>query len=116
MDLLWIVLVFMIGFTVGAFFAFLLGKRFLSEKEKTLYERWKRREKIKQRAWSTKLSHDLKNPLFLIQAFTWTYLDKLKQQKASPSELKRTSKKMAETLNRQANKALGILKEASQKK
>ena len=101
-----------LGLAAGAFFAFLLGHRFLRRENRKLYDRWLRAEISKRRTWLNHLTHDLKNPLFLIQAFTWTYLEKIKKQGEGvhgPAQ----SKKMAEVLNQQATKALELLKEAS---
>jgi len=66
-----------------------------------------------RREWTSRLQHDLKNPLFLIQAFTWSYLDRLKKKNLTPSEMELSSNKMAEVLNRQAKKALEVLKTSS---
>jgi hypothetical protein len=115
MDIFWCVLLFLIGFGAGAVSAFLLGKRFLRKDNRRLYERWRRRERTHRRKWISQLTHDLKNPLFLIQAFTWNYLDRVKKRKIPASQINKTSKKMAETLNRQAEKAIEILKKAPTK-
>lgn len=101
-----------VGLVVGAFFAFLLGHRFLRHESRKLYDRWLRVEISKRRTWLNHLTHDLKNPLFLIQAFTWTYLEKMKKEgggAVGPAQ----SKKMAEVLNQQAHKALEVLNQVS---
>jgi len=103
------------GFLLGAVVSFIVSRRFLKKRSRELYERWYRREQAKQKNWKNKLVHDLKNPLFLIQAFTWNYLDKLKNHELPPSTKKKSSKKMAEVLNRQADKALKILKDSTKK-
>ena len=99
-------------FVAGAFSAFVLGQRFLREVSRKLYERWRRREKNQRLEWTRRLVHDIKNPLFLIQAFTWTYLDKFKENKTASRASWLASQKMAETLQRQSEKILKILKEA----
>src|SRR5258706_15984425 len=91
-----------VGFLIGAVSAFVLGQRFLRAESRKLYERWRRREKNQRQEWTRRLVHDIKNPLFLIQAFTWTYLDKFKENKIASSASLRASQKMAETLQRQS--------------
>jgi len=110
----WLFIGLALGFILGAGSAFILGKKFLRTESRRLYERWRRRERSRRQAWTSLLIHDLKNPLFLIQAFTWTYLDKFKKGESFSAETNRlSSEKMAETLHRQATKVLGLLKEVS---
>lgn len=107
-DVLWMALAVSIGFVAGAISAFVLGKRFMRRESERLYARWLRRERHRREAWRSRYFHDLRNPLFLIQAFTWTQLDKLKKgSKGEPSQ------KVFETLHKQATKAISVLKEAS---
>ena len=107
-SVLWIVLAVGIGFVAGAVSAFILGKRFVRRESEKLYARWLRREHHRRDAWRSRYFHDLRNPLFLIQAFTWTQLDKLKKGKGSDA-----SEKVFETLHQHATKAISVLKEAS---
>jgi len=104
----------MIGFLIGAISAFLLGKKFLRKESRKLYYRWRRRLKHKHQATILNLAHDLKNPLFVIQSFTWSYLDHADREKCDPGETQKSTRHMTETLNRQAEKALNVVEEAVQ--
>ncbi len=107
-NVLWIALAAGVGFVAGAVSAFILGKRFMRRESERLYARWLRREHHRRVAWRSRYFHDLRNPLFLIQAFTWTHLDKLKKGRQNDP-----SQRVFETLHSQATKAISVLKEAS---
>ena len=109
----WLIIGICVGFFAGAFTAFLIGKRFMKRESRKLYERWRRKEVSKKRDWLLHLTHDLRHPLYLIQTFTWTYLDKIKRRKTTAEELKKSSKKMAKTLHEEANKAISLLDKAT---
>jgi len=100
-----------VGFIVGALSAFVLGRRFVRKRSHEVYLRWRRLEAKRRQVKSLKFLHDITNPLFLIQAFTWSYLDKLKKKTTDPEQIEKSSKEMAEVLHRQANKAIELLKD-----
>jgi hypothetical protein len=104
----------LLGFLIGAFSAFILGKRFLRKESQKVYERWLRRERARSQAGLSHLAHDIKNPLFLIQAMVWTYRDHFQKAKDLPDSFAQSSEKMYESVNKQTAKALQILKSASQ--
>jgi hypothetical protein len=106
-----IALAVLVGFIVGALSAFVLGRRFVRKRSREVYMRWQRREAKRRQMKSRKFLHDITNPLFLIQAFTWSYLDKLEKKAPDSEQIKKSSKEMAEVLHRQANKAIELLKD-----
>jgi len=113
-SIVWISVGVTIGFLIGAISAFLLGKKFLRKESRKLYYRWRRRLKHKHQTTILNLAHDLKNPLFVIQSFTWSYLDHADSETNDPAEMQKSTRQLAETLNRQAEKALNVVEAAAQ--
>lgn len=103
-----------VGFIVGALAAFVLGRRFVRRQSREVYFRWRRLEARRRLARSQKFLHDIRNPLFLIQAFTGSYIDRLEKKTVGPEEIKKSSKKMAEVLRQQANKAIDLLEDVKE--
>jgi len=97
------------GFLLGAVSAFFLSRRFLRRRSSQLYQRWRRKDLARHKERMSQIAHDLKNPLFLIQAFTWSYMDRAKKKNLSDFEIRQSSDEMADILHRQATKALDAL-------